>query len=300
MSEGESPAERTANHVLLTRFNLPSAGVQELIRAKDGWLRERVSLFERFTVPSVVGQTNRHFTWLIYFDPASPQWLRQMIAKYEHDGTFVPVFRESVSTEQMISDIRTIIGTPADDLLTTNLDNDDVIATDFIARLQGGSVAEFQSAIYVRNGLIRTGGRLYTHRYPRNAFNSVRTPWATPTATCWSEWHTDFDKLMPAIEIGGDAGWMQVVHGSNVSNRVRGRLASPGPFRRLFPSALDGLPEPSARELNLDRFVVSPARTSRERVRSAGKHLILTLFGRDALDRIKVILQPRNGSGEAG
>jgi len=288
------------NHVLVTRFNLPSAGVQELIRAKDGWLRERVALFERFTVPSVLGQANRDFTWLIYFDPASPQWLRQMIAKYEHDGTFVPVFRESVSTEQMISDIRTIIGTPADDLLTTNLDNDDVIATDFIARLQDCPSAALPSAIYLRNGLIRTDGRLYMHKYPRNAFNSVRTSWASPTTTCWSEWHTDFDKLMPAVEISGSAGWMQVVHGSNVSNRVRGRLASPGPFRQRFPSALDGLAEPNSRDLLLDRFVASPFRNGRERFRSAGKQLILTVLGRDGLDRIKVLLQPRRrGSGAA-
>jgi hypothetical protein len=28
----------TIDHVLLTRFNLPSRGLESLIRAKDGWL----------------------------------------------------------------------------------------------------------------------------------------------------------------------------------------------------------------------------------------------------------------------
>src|SRR6185312_5627395 len=86
--EALPPHDRTVNHVLLTRFNLPSAGVQELIRAKDGWLRGRVALFERYTVPSVQAQTTQDFTWLIYFDPASPTWLREVIARHEQQRTF--------------------------------------------------------------------------------------------------------------------------------------------------------------------------------------------------------------------
>ena len=31
----------TPAHVFLTRFNLPSEGVESLIRAREGWLRER-------------------------------------------------------------------------------------------------------------------------------------------------------------------------------------------------------------------------------------------------------------------
>ncbi|MCU1424755.1 MAG: hypothetical protein JWM51_1046, partial [Microbacteriaceae bacterium] len=68
-----------ADHVLLTRFNLPSAGVESLIRAQEGWLRTRVELFERYCVPSVLAQTSSSYRWLIYFDPESPQWLKDRV-----------------------------------------------------------------------------------------------------------------------------------------------------------------------------------------------------------------------------
>ncbi len=41
------------DHVFLTRFNLPSAGFESMVRAKQGWLQNRVELFERFCLPSL-------------------------------------------------------------------------------------------------------------------------------------------------------------------------------------------------------------------------------------------------------
>ena len=63
------------DHVLLTRFNLPSAGAESIVRAKDGWLRARIELFRRFCLPSVLRQTRQDFKWIIYLDPQSPDWL---------------------------------------------------------------------------------------------------------------------------------------------------------------------------------------------------------------------------------
>ncbi len=41
------------DHVLLTRFNLPTPGVEGLIRAREGWLQDRIELFELYCAPSV-------------------------------------------------------------------------------------------------------------------------------------------------------------------------------------------------------------------------------------------------------
>ena len=39
------------DHVLLTRFNLPSAGAEAAIRNRKGWLEHRIVLFERYCLP---------------------------------------------------------------------------------------------------------------------------------------------------------------------------------------------------------------------------------------------------------
>src|ERR1700735_3717087 len=64
-----------SEHVILTRFNVryeedsavPSIGVD------PGWLQERFRLFEKYCLPSVLGQTDQNFRWLLFFDRATPE-----------------------------------------------------------------------------------------------------------------------------------------------------------------------------------------------------------------------------------
>jgi hypothetical protein len=280
------------NHVLLTRFNLPSPGVESLIRAKEGWLRQRVDLFEKYCLPSVAAQTNRNFVWIIYFDPASPGWLRDRIASHVKDGYYAPIYRETVSNAEMIGDIRGLIDREREVLITTNLDNDDGIAVDFVDRVQSVSTAHEKVAIYLANGLIRRSEGLYLHRYPRNAFNSVRESWTAPVMA-WSAWHTELGNRMPVVELEGSPGWLQIVHGSNVSNRVQGRLVAPTPYRQKFGPLLDGVAEPCLLDLGKDRFISRPVRFVRETGRATGKRLVMGLLGRDGLDRVKLLWRTR-------
>ena len=52
----------TLDHVILTRFNLPTGGVEGIMRAREGWLRERIDLFERYCAPSVAAQRGAEVT----------------------------------------------------------------------------------------------------------------------------------------------------------------------------------------------------------------------------------------------
>ena len=122
------------DHVVLTRFNLPNGGVEGLIRAREGWLRDRVALFERYTVPSMLAQTRRPH-WIVYVDPESPAWLLERTSTWRESGVLTPVFRPSVSREELEADLRAVVGTPGEVLLTTNLDNDDGLAVDFCERV---------------------------------------------------------------------------------------------------------------------------------------------------------------------
>ena len=274
------------DHALLTRFNLPSPGVESLVRAQDGWLRKRVDLFEKYCVPSVLAQTNQHFHWIIYFDPESPDWLLERITDFEARQTFVAIFRESVSPAELIEDLRRVTGASGSALLTTNLDNDDGIAVDCVDRLQRCAPVASRSALYLSRGLILSSHELHLRVDRHNAFCSVRESWDDPD-TCWLDWHDLLPRHMPVTLIGGEPGWVQVVHGSNVSNRVKGRLVRVGDYPKLFPGLLDDIDDPGRRELALAHLVVEPLRGIRGGTRIFAKRMARAMLGKDGLDRLK-------------
>jgi hypothetical protein len=278
------------DHVILTRFNLPSAGAESVVRAKHGWLTERIELFETYCLPSVLAQTETRFTWLIYFDPESPAWLKDRIAA--HAGHYVPVFRTQVGREELLADLSGLFDVKGDELLTSNLDNDDGLAVDFVERLQSRPRPATSTAYYLSNGLIKSPDGLFHHHDRHNAFASVRSDWASPV-TCWADWHNRLSRHVPVVEVGGPPGWLQVVHGGNVSNRTRGRLVSPKPYGALFGASLDDVREPGGRTLLRDRFVGHPLRIARDRARYLAKTAALKLLGPEGFERTKRRLAAR-------
>jgi hypothetical protein len=276
------------DHVLLTRFNLPSVSAESIIRAKEGWLQQRMELFETYCLPSVCSQGNREFHWIIYFDPESPEWLKCRIREHRSLGLYQPFFRSSVSRAELCADIRTVVGTPRAELITTNLDNDDGLAADFIDRVQSAGRKGERTALYIAQGLIKSENRLYIFKDPRNAFCSVRETWNSPV-TCWSNWHNLLGENMPVIEIGGEPGWLQVIHGRNVSNRIRGKLVCSSSHIDRFPGLINDVQNANVREQMLDRLVAQPARLVREVSRKAVKALAMRLLGKDGMSRAKLI-----------
>lgn len=278
------------DHVLLTRFNLPTGGVEARIRAADDWLVHRWELFERYCAPSVARQTTSSFTWIIYFDPASPEWLLTAIEPYVEQGLFRAIFRTEVPFEALIEDVRACARHPEGMLLTTNLDNDDGIAVDFLARVRAAVDFDDARALYVVNGLVKGPDGLYLRHDPENAFCSVAAPWASPR-TSWDDWHIMLGRTMPVRKIDGDPGWLQVVHGENVSNRVRGRLISPAPWRQRFPALLDDVVEPAAGRVLRDRLVAAPARRLRDASRASLRQAAIAVLGQDGMQSLKARLR---------
>lgn len=282
----------TGTHILLTRFNLPSPGVEESFRAKQNWLTNRWVLFQQYCLPSVRAQQDQDFHWIIYFDPASPAWLREGIDQYEVSGDFVPIFRPAVSRSELLADIGAVAGHRGDFLVTTNLDNDDGLAADFTERIRSVPKQPTPTVIFLTKGLIRHGQNLYLRVDRDNAFPTVTAPWGA-AETCWADWHTLLRNRMPVIELAGAPGWLQVVHGANVSNRVRGHLTGPEPYMQLFPHGMAGLEQPSAVRITQDRLIAAPTRAITETGRHAVKTMALSLFGKDGLDRVKAMLVAR-------
>jgi hypothetical protein len=276
------------DQVVLTRFNLPSEGYESLVRAQEGWLRSRVALFERYCLPSMRAQTTPA-TWIIYFDPESPEWLLDWIARV-NDGDFLPHFRATISPAELVADIRAAVlatsGSLRDGLITTNLDNDDALASDFLARTAAAARPGERTAVYLADGIIADSAGAYRRVDRHNAFCSVAEPWEAPV-TCWAAAHNRLGESMPVRSVRGRPAWLQVIHGENVSNRVRGRLVSPARSRAAFGGLLDDRPEPGALRIARDRLLGMPARAAREAARAAAKRTAVALLGRDSLDAVK-------------
>ncbi|OIH83330.1 hypothetical protein BLJ79_14615 [Arthrobacter sp. UCD-GKA] len=278
------------DHVLLTRFNLPSKGPESYLRTRDGWLVDRVELFERYCLPSVENQTCSNFHWIIYFDPESPPWLKEKIHEWSADGVFVAIYREEVPQRDLVADIRAVTGARHTQLISTNLDNDDGLAVDFVERLQRARSESPRTAIYLTQGLIKNAGRLYRRKDQDNAFCSVREDWSS-VVTCWTDWHNRLALQMPVLEIAGDAAWLQVIHELNVSNRVRGRRTGPAQYLPIFGKMLDDVIVPGVLEAAVENIWHIPKRTVRDAGRSAVKNLAMKVAGKDGLEKLKNRMQ---------
>jgi hypothetical protein len=283
------------DHVLLTRFNLPSKGPESLIRAQDGWLQRRVELFERYTIPSVAAQTVSNFSWIVYFDPESPRWLLDRLTPHVLARAFTPIFREEATWREVGPDARQVTGAAGSLLITTNLDNDDALARDFIERIQQLAKPGATGAIFLERGLIASGESTYLRRDRDNAFCSVAEPWTAEPSTAWRDWHIMLRSHMPVIAAAGPPGWLQIVHGQNVSNRVRGLRTDPVRYQNLFPGLIDHLPRPGTTALAADLLVAAPIRTLRDTVKGSAKRLLLAVGGKKGLDGVKLLLGPRKG-----
>ncbi|MEY3703430.1 MAG: hypothetical protein RLZZ561_1050 [Pseudomonadota bacterium] len=210
-------------HIILTRFNVPTKGREADIRAKTGWLERRFDLFERFCLPSVAGQTRRDFSWIIYFDAMTPAPFRARIARAQQCFPFTALFRDALPLEDVRADVSAQLPNGKGRVLTTRLDNDDALARDFVARVQdAGAMHPTGTALNFPNGFSWRKGWVYAARDQSSPFASVVED-AVEFQTIWARPHAVLGEAFRLIQIEDGPAWLQVIHGDNVTNRIKGR-----------------------------------------------------------------------------
>ncbi len=258
-------------HVIITRFSLITHGREYGIRMTPGWLEGRFDLFERYCLPTLAAQTRQDFIWLVLFDEGTPEWARERIARCQAVRPFTPLYLGQFDATGWARMVRDAIGDPVPGrlVLTSNLDNDDGIAADYVARVQDCARREWRGETMAINapwGLVMSGRRLYLHYHPSCAFtNMVEADTAAIRVTMTIR-HNDLPKLLPLHQIGGGPGWLQVVHGGNVSNRVRGKVIDKAGASEFPASVLSGVDNPRWWEKLWDNGVIAPARALRDQV----------------------------------
>lgn len=276
-------------HVFLTRFNLPANRVEQAIFSPE-WLDERMRLFEAYTVPSVRAQVLTGVSWVVYLDAQStPQWLRVRMVELQGELPLHPIYLDrALDREAIRAHVMKVSQRETGLVSTSNLDNDDGLATDFVQRLRESLPEEAPAALYLTRGLILSGDRVYQRQDRNNAFGAVVDDISTPGfISCWATPHNELESLMPVVRVEGAPAWLQVVHGRNVSNRVGGRLTSPRGQAARFPGLIDDLPDLSRQDKVRD-LVVQPVRLARDRLLRPGAAMLRKAIGDRRYESLKM------------
>jgi hypothetical protein len=241
-------------HAILARFNVRrGADIDPRVLSPE-WLGARMKLFEEITVASVAAQTQVPDVWMVFFDEGTPQATRdhfqrltvnlpQLRAEYCRD------FSAQVCADRILHRLPSGV----DWLLTTRLDNDDALNPRFVESVRSLVRPGVREFINPTRGLIVAKGNLFRKRDYSSPFISLSEP-LDHCSTVLIDQHQRLSRHGPIRQLALTDAWIQVVHGANLANQVRGVRISPSMMSLavLPPTLRESVREVSSVELAID------------------------------------------------
>lgn len=224
------------DHLLLTRFNVRLSGMAEAA-PDERWLRRRLELFAEYCVPGVAAQTTKNFVWVLLIDESTSVLFEEELRTHaSRSGVAVVVERINgqLNEDSLGKVIEHTVRSPY--VITSRLDNDDVIASDFIETVQMSFRPDAPLVIDIPRGAQYHGGALYAYSLRLSAFISY-VEQSQGAVSVLRDQHPSMGRhgAVEVVEVDHPI-WAQVVHGGNVANQVTGWRIDPGPFRAYFPA----------------------------------------------------------------
>lgn len=214
---------RDFTHLILTRFNTAVGFAPSAKGLDEAWLKERLQLFERYCLPSVAAQRGATFHWLVFCDAASPEWFKEKMSSY---GALVSTFYiNGPATDEVIAKSVARTGLASQPyLITTRLDNDDAIGSDHLRLVQREFKQQDREFLVFPFGLQLYRDRLYNTYWRSNPFLSlvekIREDGSFTTVLCVE--HNRVRRAGKVRSVLSAPQWLQVIHGSNLLNTLRG------------------------------------------------------------------------------
>jgi hypothetical protein len=236
-------------HYLISRFNIrvKTYGPEPLDSSAIDpfYIQQRLKLFEDYCLPSVRSQVSKNFSWLIYFDvDTDPQLLNRV---QQITGSEIPVLLIRVPDfEGMLSDLRErirVLTTPY--VLTTRLDNDDLISENFIAAVQRHFIKTDGLVINFTRGFEIDLNRHYIKKWndrPKNQFITLMEKRGSEKAlTIYGFPHYALPPDLPVLYDRNDYQWAYTRHGYNYSpQKINARPVFQMKRLRSFPFLYNG------------------------------------------------------------
>ena len=245
----------TFQHLLETQFSVRMG--RELTLP---WLRERIELLRRYTLPSVAAQTSDRFSWLLLCDEGTHP---EALAELREEAMRLPNARIVLTGpgRPALSAVRDAVDRKAEVLITTRLDSDDAIADAYCEAVEAYAEPFLRARheallLNFPRGyrLDAQSGLLYESWMPNSSFHSFfERPGGEAPRTVRGEGHTDLQRRYAGyrrLSILGERGegtahirlhqhhpthqddsmraWLIVSHGGNLINRIDPR-ATPLP-----------------------------------------------------------------------
>lgn len=217
-------------HFLLTCFNIKRVSVAEGFdnpeieskRNSLSYLDYRFDLFESITFPSVFHQCCQNFSWLVFFDQDTPEKYKQKNSMLQKKYTgFNPIYIKN--DQEIATIIKQRLKQNTKYLVTTNLDNDDAISSDFIQVIQSNLK---QNDLYLLNlpiGLMLLKEGLFLREYLSSPFKILVEKIDHNIITCLRFPHHFVFQLgqkgISVYQIATKPAWLQIVHQTNVRNK---------------------------------------------------------------------------------
>lgn len=230
-------------HIILTHFNIKltedgdrcfSTDKNNQPTIEDSWMEKRFQLFDKYCFPSVQGQTNQNFKWLLFMDSDTLPKYREQIAQYSQQfDKLAIIYIDPVEKDKIHEVVSPILKSYLDEedeyVITTNLDNDDSIHKDMVDELQRAFLANPEASLYrlvYGYQYFEDLNFLMKMRYPHNHFLTLATK-VNPEVDIipiTSYEHGSAHRKLTYRDVKIDPMWIEIVHQSNVNNNLRVKL----------------------------------------------------------------------------
>jgi len=227
-------------HFVLTRFAVKTSGAGFIGSFPPNWLEMRLRLFERYCLPTMQGQTNGDFQWLLSVHEDFEDEYEQRLIAYDKRIHVVRPGRPGLTS---------LIDPSVDVVITTRLDSDDGLNRNVIDR-HASIAKDFHAAgrdVLLHNfprgcKLDEPSGKAYLTWKPNSAFLTMfEKPVAGRIRSAMSGNHSHMWRELPTVQDDTLCAWLMVVHGKNVRNAIdpSDLMAPAAGLRRWFDIADD-------------------------------------------------------------
>ena len=288
---------RATQHIVITRFNVRFSSDPSVksLGIDERWLEDRFLLFEKYCVSSINAQSNQEFSWVLLFDEDTPERFLDRAEGLISNRKGSRIFKgTSFPLSDLLSRLESIISDQCQWIITTRLDNDDALHRDFVENIQQAAKPDRPEVINFPRGIIVRGEKAYDRRDDSNAFISLSESRAGFQTVLSIRNHKYARESFHLRQLNFPSMWLQIVHDTNISNRVRGLRIPMKTAQADFPMLAEkGFAVRTNEQIGiaLENLVLFPLRSFRDlaavTVRRAGK-----MFGLEIQRRARAIKTP--------
>ncbi len=225
-------------HFIITQFNLRKFPYGNITETEwINWTQDRIKLFKTYCLPSFLNQSNKNFTWLIYFDTKTPQKFNYLHEELNNISFVKLLFADGYHQfmEKYIGDIKKLSDN-TEWIITSRCDNDDTLHKDAVNAIQNNFIQKDEFLISLASGytLNIIDNTLSHYYYPMSPFISlVESTKKELLKGIFYKEHTRWDELRLKIStellkknkrsvfVLEKPYWIQIIHSKNQSNNFK-------------------------------------------------------------------------------